>query len=166
MDHRQLSERECHDVLACTPAARLAVTRRGQPHIELVALIHLDGEPVALLPESSEIRHDLSAVVSPRRPVVLQCDDLTDLPRSALSVTVTARPRWVVSLPGIRACRRTAAAHGFALSPDTWFLALTRPQLTGHRIPLGHRTGAPEAGGDTAYPSGPFAAQARGHSGG
>jgi hypothetical protein len=136
VDESLLTEQECLDVLARAQAARLAVTRRGAPYIELVGLIHLDGEPVVLLPRTSAITHLLPAVVSPRRLVVLQTDDLTDCRRSVRSVTVLARPRWVVDPGGLTACRCAAAARGFAVTADAWFLSLTRPTLVGRRVPL------------------------------
>src|SRR4051794_22051093 len=67
VDESRLTEQECLDVLTRVAAARLAVTRRGAPYIELVGLIQLDGEPVVVLPEASAITHLLPAVVSPRR---------------------------------------------------------------------------------------------------
>ncbi|MGQ4385567.1 hypothetical protein [Streptomyces sp. SAS_270] len=136
MDESRLTEQECLDVLACASAARLAVTRRGYPYIELVGLVDLDGEPVVLLPETSVIKHLLSAVVSPRRLVVLQTDDLADSRQSVRSVTALARPRWVVDPGGVSACHRAAAIRGIAVTADTWFLALTHPTLVGRRVPL------------------------------
>jgi hypothetical protein len=132
----RLTEQECRDVLARTLAARLAVTTRGLPRIELVGLVHLDGEPVAVLPETSPVARALSAVISPRTLVALQTDDLADSRAEAHSVTAVARPRWVVGLDDIRACRRQAAARGLDVRPETWFLALTRPTLVGQRVPL------------------------------
>ncbi|MFF1695351.1 hypothetical protein ACFVXC_17215 [Streptomyces sp. NPDC058257] len=142
MDRRErrersaLTEQECRELLACALAARLTVVHRGLPYIELVGLIDLDGEPVALLPDDSDIARALSAVISPRRLIAMQTDDLTDAHRWVSSVTVVARPRWIVSVDGLRACRRAAAACGMHAALDAWFLALTHPALTGHRTAL------------------------------
>ncbi|MFE1796965.1 MULTISPECIES: hypothetical protein [unclassified Streptomyces] len=136
-DHRtRLTEQECREVLARTAAARLAVTRRGLPRIELVGLVHFDGEPVALLPEDSPVARVLSEVISPRRLVALQTDDLTDSRREVHSVTAVARPRWIVGFDDVRECRRIAEARGLDVRADTWFLAMTHPMLVGRRVPL------------------------------
>ncbi|MEV0219845.1 hypothetical protein [Streptomyces sp. NPDC050704] len=136
MDRSHLTEPECREVLSRTQAARLAIARRGLPYIEPVGLIHFDGEPVALLGESSPVARALATVVSPRRLVVLQTDDLAGSLREVHSVTAIARPRWVVGLDDVRECRRLAAVRGLDVWADTWFLALTRPTLVGHRVPL------------------------------
>jgi hypothetical protein len=139
MDQRErsaLTEQECQELLACTAAARLSVVHRGLPYIELVGLLHLDGELVALLPDESDIARALSAVISPRRLVALQTDDLTDAHRWVRSVTAVGRPRWIVSVDGRRACSRAAAACGLHAALDAWFLALTHPALSGHRTEL------------------------------
>ncbi|MEV7143285.1 hypothetical protein [Streptomyces tauricus] len=136
-DHRtRLTEQECREVLARTPAARLAVTRRGLPRIELVGLVHFDGEPVALLPEDSPVARALSEVISPRRLVALQTDDLTDVRHEVHSVTTVARPRWIVGFDDVSECRRPAEGRGLDVRPDTWFLAMTHPVLVGRRVPL------------------------------
>ncbi|MEU3462154.1 hypothetical protein ABZ721_19735 [Streptomyces sp. NPDC006733] len=135
----QLTESECREVLARSVVGRLAVVRHGIPHIELVGIIHLDGEPVALLPEGSTITHTLSAVISPRRLVVLHADDADDVADSrpwAQAVTAVARPRWVVGLDDLCDCRRAAEIRGLDHGAVAWFLALPHPTLTGHRVPL------------------------------
>ncbi|GGV28743.1 hypothetical protein GCM10010277_11140 [Streptomyces longisporoflavus] len=128
-----LTEQECRELLASTPAAHLSAVHRGRPFIELVDLIHFDGELVALLPDDSDIARALSTVISPRRLVAMQTDDLTEAHRWVRSVTVVARPRWIVGVEGLRACRRAAAACGLYAPLDAWFLALTHPALSGHR---------------------------------
>ncbi|MEV8313645.1 hypothetical protein AB0Q95_05680 [Streptomyces sp. NPDC059900] len=136
MDRRErsaLTEQECRELLAHTPAAHLSAVHRGRPYIEMVDLIHLDEEPVALLPDDSEIARALSTVISPRRLVAMQTDDLAEAHRWVRSVTVVARPRWIVSVEGLRACRRAAAACGLYAPLDSWFLALTHPALSGYR---------------------------------
>ncbi|WP_328494023.1 hypothetical protein OHS59_15730 [Streptomyces sp. NBC_00414] len=140
----RLTEQECREALARTPAARLAVTRRGLPRIELVGLVHFDGEPVVLLPEDSPVARALSEVISPRRLVALQTDDLTDSRREVHSVTAVARPRWIAACDDVRECRRLAEARGLDVRSDTWFLALTRPTFVGHRIPLRSPLHAPQ----------------------
>ncbi|MFD6291290.1 hypothetical protein [Streptomyces sp. NPDC060205] len=136
-DHpARLTEQECREVLARTTAARLAVTRRGLPRIELVGLVHFDGEPVVLLPEDSPVARALCEVISPRRLVALQTDDLTDFRCEVHSVTAVARPRWIVGFDDVRACRRIAEARGLDVRSDTWFLAMTHPVLVGRRVPL------------------------------
>ncbi|MER5252143.1 MULTISPECIES: hypothetical protein [unclassified Streptomyces] len=139
MDRRErsaLTEQECLELLARTPAGRLSFVHRGLPHIELVGLIDLDGEPVALLPDDSDIARALSAVISPRKLVAVQTDDLTEAGRWVRSVTVVARPRWIVSVDGLRVCRRAAAVRGLHTAADAWFLALTHPALSGQRTAL------------------------------
>ncbi|MEU5952361.1 hypothetical protein [Streptomyces sp. NPDC047525] len=131
-----LTEQECRELLARTPAARLSFVHRGCPHIELVGLIDLDGEPVALLPDDSDVARALSAVISPRRLVAVQTDDLTEADRWVRSVTVVARPRWIVGVDGLRACRHAAAARGLHAALDAWFLALANPALSGQRTAL------------------------------
>ncbi|MEU6674336.1 hypothetical protein [Streptomyces sp. NPDC046853] len=132
-ERSELTEQECRELLACTPAGRLSAVHRGRPYIELVDLIHLDGEPVALLPDDSDIARSLSTVISPRRLVAMQTDDLTEAHRWVRSVTVVARPRWIVSVDGLRACRHAAAACGLYAPLDSWFLTLTHPAVSGHR---------------------------------
>ncbi|MFC8126335.1 hypothetical protein [Streptomyces sp. NPDC057302] len=146
MDLRErsvLTDQECRELLARTQAARLSFVHRGLPHIELVGLIDLDGDPVALLADDSDIARALSAVISPRRLIAVQIDDLTEAEagRWVRSVTVVARPRWIVGVDGLRACRHTAAVRGLHAAPDAWFLALTHPTLAGRRTAL--RAGHP-----------------------
>ncbi|HET6856946.1 MAG TPA: hypothetical protein VFH94_07615 [Streptomyces sp.] len=132
----RLTERECRDVLARALAGRLAVACRGVPYVELVGLLCLDGDAVALVPGSGTIARLLPPVVSPRRHVVLQADDLAVTCRWVRAVTVVARPRWVVDVDGVRECRRAARARGLDAAPDTGFLALSRPVLAGERVVL------------------------------
>ncbi|MEN8649974.1 hypothetical protein ABCR94_04790 [Streptomyces sp. 21So2-11] len=54
----------CRDVLARAIAGRLAVARRGVPYVELVGLLCLDGEAVALVPGSGTVARLLPPVVS------------------------------------------------------------------------------------------------------
>ncbi|MFC7304432.1 hypothetical protein ACFQVC_09440 [Streptomyces monticola] len=144
MEHQELTEQECRDLLATATAGRLAINHHRLPHLEPVGLIHPEGDPVALLPESSTIARALPAVISPRRLVVLQADDLSsDLPY-VHTVVAVARPRWVVSLEGIRACRRAARARGLQLDLDNAFLTLTRPTLMGHQVQLRQQTQQPQ----------------------
>jgi hypothetical protein len=138
----RLTDRECRDVLARALAGRLAVASRGVPYVELVGLLCLDGDAVALVPGAGTIARLLPPVVSPRCQVVLQADDLAAQGRSVRAVTVAARPRWVVDADDVRDCRRAATARGFDASPDTGFLVLSRPVLAGERIVL---RGAAEA---------------------
>ncbi|MFG3258895.1 STAS domain-containing protein [Streptomyces sp. NPDC048172] len=132
-----LDERECRDLLAAVSAARLVVAHHGVPLVELVGLLHLDGEPVALLAEDGGIALALTPAISPRRLVVLQADDLATARRRPYVRTVTAlaRPRWVVGSDRLRACRRLAAEHGLDPGPDTGYLTLAQPSLSGQRVP-------------------------------
>ncbi|GAA2096835.1 hypothetical protein GCM10009801_66720 [Streptomyces albiaxialis] len=133
-----LDQGECRDLLAAVPFARLAVVHHGVPLVELVGLLHLDGEPVVLLPEAGEIAVALSTAISPRRLVVLQADDLADADRRTpyvRTVTVVARPRWVVGPARLRACARAAVARGQEPDPGTAYLALAQPSVRGLRLP-------------------------------
>ncbi|MDJ0463484.1 hypothetical protein [Streptomyces sp. H27-C3] len=68
------------------------------PYVELVGLLCLDGDAVALASGSGTIARLLPPVVSPRRQVVLQADDLAAQRRSVQAITVVARPRWGVDV--------------------------------------------------------------------
>ncbi|WP_157855998.1 PNPOx family protein [Streptomyces aureocirculatus] len=139
---RRMTEAECREVLARAWAGRLAVARRGRPYMELVGLVVRDGAPVALVSDAGPVARALPPVVAPRQLVVLETDDAVTADvvgcaqRAVRAVTALGRPRWVVATDEVGECRRAAIARGLDVAPDTNFLTLTGPVLSGEHYVL------------------------------
>ncbi|MER5304215.1 hypothetical protein ABT039_32765 [Streptomyces lasiicapitis] len=140
---RRMSEAECREVLARAWTGRLAVARRGRPYVELVGLVVRDGAPVALVSDVGPVARALPPVVAPRQLVVLEADDAEYAEyaeyaedkdgdhRAVRAVIALGRPRWVVAVDEVGACRRAASARGLDVAPGIAFLTLTSPVLSG-----------------------------------
>ncbi|MFD5702955.1 hypothetical protein [Streptomyces lasiicapitis] len=132
-----MSEAECREVLARAWTGRLAVARRGRPYVELVGLVVRDGAPVALVSDVGPVARALPPVVAPRQLVVLEADDAEYAEdrdgdhRAVRAVIALGRPRWVVAVDELGACRRVASARGLDVAPGIGFLTLTSPVLSG-----------------------------------
>lgn len=137
---RRMTEAECREVLARAWTGRLAVARRGRPYVELVGLVVRDGAPVALVSEAGPVARALPPVVAPRQLVVLEADEADGdgegdggggVRRAVRAVTALGRPRWVVAIDEVGACRHAAGARGLDVTVDVRFLTLTGPVLSG-----------------------------------